>query len=498
MLKQHWKVFSQLERIGDNLVIVGAFFFTYYLRDVILSEERRLFGTLPKAFGDLGPISDYFVVLALAIPLFAAILQVLGAYRSMRFRSYPELFRISVFAGLLVFLCQGAILYAIKMDLSRSFVAIFCVTCSAAIFCERILVLYILRYYRKQGKNFRNIAIVGPGDQAKNIYQEIIKRPELGIYVKGFITTENERQYRLEINGDSDDLVSSVEFYDLPARVIATPETFERALKRYAIDEVLFADVSGYFNAIKEMAEIAMEEGVQVSVAADLFSLEIVKSDISYFGNVPLIHYEPSPADAFPLFVKRFFDVVLSTIAIIVLSPIMIAAAVAIKIDGPGPVLFRQRRVGQNGRIFTLFKFRSMVQKAHSMLPQLMQYNEMSGPVFKMTNDPRVTKVGHFIRKYSIDELPQLINVWRGDMSLVGPRPPIPSEVSKYRRKQRRRLSMRPGLTCTWQVSGRNKIVDFEEWAKMDLDYIDNWNFWKDLILIIKTIPVVLSGFGAK
>ncbi|MCC6932185.1 MAG: sugar transferase [Deltaproteobacteria bacterium] len=501
MLRQHWKLINHIERLGDNLVIIASFYFTYYFRNTILDEERRIFSTLPKAMTDLGPLSDYFIILFLGVVFFNAVLSVLGAYRSMRFMSFTQLCRIFIFSSLIVFLCQGAFLYLLKLDLSRSFVAIYCLFCGLVLIVERAISLQLLRYFRLRGKNFRNVIIVGTGTLARKIYQEIVHRPELGIRVKGFvnIAKEKEAEEVAEVNGDVISLADSdTEVIVLPARVIAEYSTYERALKKYAIDEVLFTDLVGCFEQVKTLAEIAVEEGVQVSLAADLFSLEIHKSDISYFGNIPLIHYEPSPAGAVSLLVKRLFDIAVSSGALIVLSPLMLATAVAIRLDSEGPIFFRQRRVGLNGRIFTLLKFRSMVDKAHRMLKDLQEHNEMSGPAFKMTNDPRITSLGRFIRKYSIDELPQLFNVLRGDMSIVGPRPPLPSEVSQYQRKQRRRLSMRPGITCTWQVSGRNKIVNFEEWAKMDLEYIDSWNLFIDIKLLLKTIPAVIFARGAK
>ena len=501
MLRQHWKLVNQLERIGDNIIVVLAFYFTYYFRNTILDEEHRIFHTLPRSLGDLGPISDYFIVLFLGVVFYNAVLSVLGAYRSMRFMSFAQLSRTFIFGSLIVFLCQGAFLYLLKLDLSRSLVGIYCGACAIFLILERALTLWLLRYLRLRGKNFRNVIIVGTGDLARKLHREIAHRPELGIRVKGFVTIakEKEEEAVAEVNGDLLMLEETqTEVISLPARVIAEYDTYERALKKYAIDEVLFTDMVGCFDQVKALAQIAVEEGVQVSLVADLFSLEIHKSDISYFGNIPLIHYEPSPAGAFSLVFKRFFDIGVSTLALVVLSPIMLLTALAIKLDSAGPVFFRQRRVGLNGRIFTLLKFRSMVPKAHQMLKDLQEHNEMSGPAFKMTNDPRVTRVGRFIRKYSIDELPQFFNVLRGDMAIVGPRPPLPAEVNKYRRKQRRRLSMRPGLTCTWQVNGRNRIVDFEEWAKMDLEYIDSWNLYVDLKLLIKTVPAVLFARGAK
>ncbi len=211
-----------------------------------------------------------------------------------------------------------------------------------------------------------------------------------------------------------------------------------------------------------------------------------------------LIHYQPSPGDSSALAVKRLIDLVVSAVLLTVLSPLMLLTAVLIRLDSPGPVFFRQRRVGLNGRMFTLYKFRSMVVGAERMVDELSELNEMKGPAFKMTDDPRVTRIGRIIRRFSIDELPQLLNVLGGDMSLVGPRPPLPTEVSLYERKQRRRLSMRPGLTCIWQISGRNNIPDFERWAELDLEYIDNWSLTRDLGLLFRTIPVVIFGSGAK
>ncbi len=194
--------------------------------------------------------------------------------------------------------------------------------------------------------------------------------------------------------------------------------------------------------------------------------------------------------------VKRLFDIVASGAALVVLSPMLFLVAAIIKLTSRGPVFFKQTRSGLHGRPFSMLKFRSMVVDAEKIREALATKNEMSGPVFKMKNDPRITAIGRFIRKYSIDELPQLINVLNGDMSIVGPRPPLPSEVAKYESWQRRRLSVRPGLTCIWQVSGRNQI-SFEEWMNLDMQYIDRWSLSEDLTLILKTVPVVLTGRGA-
>jgi exopolysaccharide biosynthesis polyprenyl glycosylphosphotransferase len=495
MLKNHWRIISSLERFADNIIIVATFFLSYFFRDPLLSAFSQFGLGEIHELRSLAPIEQYLVVLGAGLPLFNAILSVLGAYRSMRFSSAFKLFRICVFSSLLVFLCQGSLLYLLKLDLSRSFVAIFCLLSGVFLFIERALVLGLLRFLRLKGRNFRNLLIVGSGPQARELYFEILKQPELGVQVQGFVVIKREELGENE--GPSFDHHSS-EVYDLPARAVADQHSFEAALKRLAIDEVLFTDIVQDLAQVEVMASIAAEEGVGVTLVADLFSLGIFRSDVSYFGTMPLIHYEHEKGkDAVGLFIKRCLDIAVSGLALLLLSPLLMATALAIKIDTHGPVFFRQRRVGLNGRHFMLLKFRSMIDGAEQMIEVLRGRNEMTGPVFKLKEDPRITRVGRFIRRFSIDELPQLINVLRGDMSLVGPRPPLPEEVSLYQRKQRRRLSMRPGLTCIWQVSGRNDIPSFDEWAKLDLEYIDNWSLAKDFKLLCKTVPAVLSGTGA-
>lgn len=486
MLKTHWKFINLLHRIGDNIIIILAFFVSYFCRDNFL-EIVRSFG-LQGFYSSLSlaPIESYLIVITIAWPVYNLVLEMLGAYRSMRLLSSWQLIRMCLIAAILVFFSLGAVFYFLKLNLSRSFVGIFCGLSGLGLFFERFAILKFLRYFRIRGKNYRNILIVGTGSQARKMYLEITKQEEFGLKVVGFIDLTKDH-----LNS---------EVYDLQARIVGDADSFEAALKKHTVDEVLFTDIIESQGAIKELAEIAVEEGVRVSLAADLFSLEIFKSDLSYMGNVPMLHYHPSAgsADSLEHIAKRIIDLVASAILLIILSPILLLIALLVKITSPGPVFFLQKRVGLNGRIFTLLKFRSMINNAEKMLTDLLSKNEMTGPVFKITNDPRITRIGRFLRKYSLDELPQLINVLKGDMSLVGPRPPLPNEVSLYKRKYRKRLSMRPGLTCTWQVSGRNNIPDFEKWAELDLEYINNWSLKKDFQLLLKTVPAVITGSGAK
>lgn len=495
MLKTHWRIVSWAERVLDNALIIVAFFLAYHIRSTDTGIAIHSFLKLPQDILDLGSVEKYYVVLGISLPLFNACLYIMGAYRSMRKHMWFTLFKISFVTTAVVFLCIGALLYLLKLDFSRSFIAIFCCLCGLFFFVERFTVLLILRFFRVRGKNFRNVLIVGTGQQARNLFFEIHSHPELGMNVQGFVDVRGAVNDKGEIVANSDSLV-----YDLQARVVSNVDTFETTLKRLAIDEIIFTDVVNTFPIVHELSEIASDEGVHITFTADLFSIGVFTSEVGNIGEIPLLHFHSSPGaqDSLPLFFKRVIDVCVSIVALSILFPFLVLLALCIKIDSKGPVFFKQKRVGLNGRTFTLLKFRSMVTNAEEMRSELESKNEMQGPVFKIRNDPRITRVGAFIRKYSIDEIPQFINVLMGDMSLVGPRPPLPEEVRHYKRKQRKRLSMRPGLTCVWQVSGRNEIPNFEEWAKLDLEYINNWSLKRDIILILKTIPAVIFGTGAR
>lgn len=496
MLKQNWRLISRIERIGDTVIIIACFFFAYYGRASLLYWDTRLSLGLPFEGTALAPLKDYVIVLLASLISYTVLLNFFGAYSSMRFSTPAQLLALSVAVSGLVFFALAAVLFTLKIDLSRSFIALFCVLVGLTLTAERYLALSVLRFLRRSGKNFRNVIICGTGDQALRIAGEIVQRPELGIRIRGFASlAEDERQSDQikEFRGELRSFPSRIS-----RRIIWGLESLDRALKDYAIDELIFTDVIEVMPVVQEMMFRCSEQGIRTTIAADLFSMGMVKSGISYFGSMPLIHYQTPPGDRWELAVKRVLDVIVSGTLLVVLAPVFALIALLVKASSPGPIIYKQRRVGLNGRLFDLYKFRSMFQGSDQRLEELREFNEMSGPVFKMSDDPRITRIGKFLRRYSLDELPQLYNVLRGDMSLVGPRPPIPGEVSLYERRDRRRLSMRPGLTCTWQVSGRNKINDFDSWVKLDLDYIDNWSLRRDFLLIFLTIPAVIFGTGAK
>jgi exopolysaccharide biosynthesis polyprenyl glycosylphosphotransferase len=281
---------------------------------------------------------------------------------------------------------------------------------------------------------------------------------------------------------------------DLPLLPAAELTTF---LADHLVDEVFIgARVLEHGPEVQKVVEQCERFGVPFAIPVHSVRLNRATLRSSSRATDGYLHYQTMAVKPVQAAFKRLGDVVLSSVALFVLSPLLVGVAIAIKLTSPGPVFFRQVRVGLHGTRFGMLKFRSMVANAEALRDQLLAHNEQSGPVFKMQRDPRITALGAILRKFSIDELPQLVNVLRGDMTIVGPRPPIPTEVSRYQVWQRRRLSVRPGLTCFWQVQGRNKI-GFEQWMRLDLLYIDHWSLMLDLRLILATVPVVLGGKGA-
>jgi exopolysaccharide biosynthesis polyprenyl glycosylphosphotransferase len=283
----------------------------------------------------------------------------------------------------------------------------------------------------------------------------------------------------------------------LPAEVLGVASDLEDLLKKHVVSEVYLASNRDPHRAEMQAAIGVLERfGIPFALPACGFRFGRARPEHERAVADGYVHYLSVRHKPVQQGVKRAFDILASSVALALLSPLMIVVAVLIKLTSRGPLLFKQERVCLHGRSFHMLKFRSMVANAEELKAKLTASNEQQGPVFKMQRDPRITPVGRFIRKYSIDELPQLLNVVRGEMSIVGPRPPIPSEVAKYEAWQRRRLSVRPGLTCVWQVSGRNEI-SFEEWMYLDMQYIDHWSLAQDFQLILKTVPVVLTGRGA-
>ena len=468
MLKEYHGLFKRLMIISDLCLVCIAFFLAFLVRNAGTDFCKEP-GT-------------YITLLPVLVIVWGILLYYFGMYDSFRTKEITDVLLTVLSAAMVGCALFGFFIFTTKLH-SVSRMHMVYSFCFAALFLciEKILLIKYFRYQRKKGINTKNIIIVGTGSRAKQFISLVNKHLEWGIKIIGLVDNgvgKDDTAYGYKILG------SVKEMNDI--------------LHNNIVDEVLFVIPRSWLSMIEDILYICDVEGVRVSVAVDLFELKISKAKYRYLEKFPLLTFESTPDKLLHLFIKRLFDVVISGVALVIVSPILVIAAIMVKITSKGNIFFKQRRCSLNGRQFTLYKFRTMVENAESQLKELLVHNEMKGPVFKMKNDPRLTKVGGSLRKYSIDELPQLWNVFKGDMSLVGPRPPLPAEVVKYEPWQRRRLSMRPGITCLWQASGRNKITDFNEWMNLDLEYIDNWSLWLDGKILMKTLPVVMFGTGAK
>ncbi len=296
-------------------------------------------------------------------------------------------------------------------------------------------------------------------------------------------------------------ILESGQLSDRVFNVLGNLTQLENIIRSYELDQIFFIrHADDTLLQIQEYIDLCLEMGVTVKVVMDVNDarqMQRSNSFVSSVGTYPLITYHTITLNTYEQFIKRIVDVLISVIGIVITSPIILITAIAIKLDSPGPVFFKQQRVGQNGRTFYMYKFRSMCADAEERKGELEHLNEMQGAMFKIPDDPRITRVGKFIRKTSIDELPQFFNVLKGDMSIVGTRPPTVEEVNQYKRSQWRRISIKPGITGLWQISGRNQITDFNKVVELDLKYIDNWTLFSDLVIIIKTIGVLVKRKGA-
>jgi len=468
----------------DSIVILIAFPISY-----LLDEFIRLLANLGEKAYALEPTLQGFYFFAynnwqmiIGFPIiWLALLSIHGVYRDIRTRSFINLMGIMLAAGLWATISSGSMIFVIKMDLtSRLFFINFCVTVYGLLVAEKRIVFWVLSVIHKKGYHQVNLLIVGTGKRAQEFIRVVNSHADWGLKIVGLIDDEHGL------------FGKAVEGY----RVLGRLQDIPFIISRIVVDRVIFVVPRLWLHRI-EGAILACEKlGVPTAISLDLYNLRIASTQQTNFDGFPLLEFETFVAKPWQLFMKRIMDISIGLFALLFFSPIILISAVFIKILSPGPIFFKQTRIGVGGRKFTLYKFRSMVAGAEKIRRNLLGQNEMDGPVFKIHKDPRITSIGRVLRRTSIDELPQLINVLKGDMSIVGPRPPLPIEVEMYEAWQRRRLSLKPGITCIWQVSGRNKIT-FERWMEMDLEYIDNWSLFLDIKIMIRTFFVVLTGYGA-
>jgi len=462
MLREQAKILSSLLAALDLLAAVSA---QLYVN--MLFHPRNSYSTLPG-------LSFLFSTCVFVFALYYA-----GAYRSFRVSALHD---EALLIGRAV-LMGGALMLGISWFTpqglpERAELAAFLPLIFTALCGGRLILRVVLRLARSRGFNVRYFLIVGDGSRARQVREELALQSYWGIRVLGHLhTTPRDR--------------SATRANDLD--LLGELSELDSILQRYVVDTVFFVVEELPPPALQKALACCQQLGVEVMV--DLHPFEMMRGclQLSEFAHSPLLIIQQSRLDGPRAFFKRVFDVALATTALVIFSPLMFLITLAVRFTTPGPALFRQQRVGMHGRLFTMFKFRTMIDGAEKLQDVMVKNNEMEGPVFKMRHDPRITGLGRHLRHLSLDELPQLWNVLAGHMSIVGPRPPLPQEVEQYQSWQRRRLSVRPGLTCLWQVSGRNDL-SFERWMKLDLDYIDNWSWWLDLKILWRTLPAMVRG----
>jgi len=371
--------------------------------------------------------------------------------------------------------------FILRLDLSRPFLALFAVFSWILLCLFRLTAGSLVGVVRRQFGGPHFVMIVGLGSRARKLGEQLESSAQYGIRLLGFLA-EQPGETPTHIHLDADYFVFPI-------------TQLRQILRGQVIDEIVFAVDSNRLAELEDVFLLCDEEGVRTRVAVDFFPHVNSKVHLDRLGSTPLLTFSAAPHDEIKLLLKRSIDIALAAAGIIVLLPFMVLIALLVRLTSHGPVIFRQERCGLNGRKFTFYKFRSMCVNAEDLKPALQHLNERS-TAFKIANDPRLTPIGRYLRKFSIDEWPQLWNILRGDMSLVGPRPAIPDEVDQYKQWQRRRLRMRPGLTCLWALAGRDQL-DFESWMRMDMQYIDNWSLGLDWKILLLTIPRVLTGNGA-
>jgi exopolysaccharide biosynthesis polyprenyl glycosylphosphotransferase len=469
MLRQHHILFRRLHLAGDLLVVIGTYLGCYLIHAVA---------------GHGHTVPELLLLPELLIPVL-----ILGVLLSVNTQVYHYRFCSLVST---IWKISKIWLAALIMALviffayppwfpERAVYAIFATAGMLALTANHVVVWLALRLYRRLGGSYKNALIIGTGKLARLATDEILTQPGRGLRILGFLDWDVTRRYW--------------RYRDIP--VLGTLSALPAIAKSRQLDMVIFAVGYKTLSKISGIAQICNRMGLPAVILADVLGDAPVRRKAGEFFGRPAVWFEPAPRHTWAITAKSALDRVVAILALMLLAPLFALVAIIIKGTSPGPVFFRQIRIGLHGRKFTLWKFRTMVLDAEGRKPHLINLNEMSGPVFKMKHDPRVTKIGRFLRRTSIDELPQLLNVAKGEMSLVGPRPPLRDEVERYDGWERRRLSVKPGLTCLWQIGGRNKI-DFEEWMKLDLEYIDNWSLRKDAEILVKTIPAVFRGTGAR
>ena len=459
----------------DSFAVLAGFLLGYWIRALALPAA------LPKHFAlPIFDLATYAWMCLVLLPVYIAMLATFNTYRPGRlstFRRMPVDIAKAAVAAILLLI---GLTYIVKVqDVSRSMVLIVGLTTYISVIGGRLALRGSVQGQRDY--TITSVLIVGTGEKAQNFAALIERNRKWGFRLVGLLSEHRSANYP-----------RSVGSFD----VIGNLDDLEWICKRHVVDEVIVVVPGKQLSDMEDLFLLCEELGINARVAVGIFPHLIARATLEEFSHIPLLTFTTKPTNWAALAAKRCVDLLIAWPALVIGLPFWTIIAILIKVDSSGPIFYCQERCGLSGRRFTMYKFRSMVADADARKGDVVEMNELSGPVFKIRKDPRITRVGRILRKTSLDEIPQLLNVIKGDMSIVGPRPAIPSEVDKYERWQRRRLSMKPGLTSLWVIRGRNNIP-FEQWMHFDLEYIDNWSLSLDLIILLKTVPVVLTARGA-
>ena len=467
---------SRLAQFIDFITAIAGYYLTFYVLVYLNNSSLNNFSLLIEIDSLL-----YFT-----FAFFSGVTAVLffwfnGLYSSQRYTSFINEILIVFKVNLLILLTIILFIFSFKIDLARVILVLFC-SINILLFILQKMVLFIFAtYIRATGKNRKRILIVGDSKQAVQFIDTVKKNYVWGLDIIGILSYESKK-----IGED---------FFGF--KIVGTFKDIKTVLKNINPEEVMILESTKRFNEIKNIINICEIEGVQIRLCSDFIDNITKKTRVDNIYGFNIVSFTTNKQTEIGLVIKRFIDIIGSFIAIILFSPFMMIAVIGIYFSVGRPIIYNWNVIGLHKKPFKSWKFRTMVKNADNFKNDLLHFNEMEGPVFKIKNDPRIFTFGKWLRKWSIDETPQLLSVLLGDMSLVGPRPAGSIELEGYESWHRRKLSVKPGLTCLWQVNGRNKINKFDDWVKLDLYYIDNWSLLLDFKILFKTIPAVLLRKGA-
>ena len=462
MLRRQRQIRAQVQQWADAGLFALAFWLAHTARDLATAYSPGM--------PEIQPFEQYLWLYLLILPGTLFLLKALGFYNRPVIFSRRETAWVLAHAVTIAVLGVVTVLFLRKQELARSVIFLFGGFAFLLVMVKEELLLNWLQSKLGQEQLRRRLVLIGAPEDTAQIERDLDAKARGAVEILA----------RLDLHQTSG-------------------ERLVELLHERAANGVILSARHTYFEQVEKVIELCELEGVEVWLLADFFKTRVSQTSVDDFLGRPTVVFRSAPEASWQGVAKQALDFVGALVLLLTMSPLLLLTAAAVKLTSPGPVFFRQQRSGLNGRPFTMFKFRTMATDAEQRQAELASFNEMDGPVFKVTNDPRITPLGHRLRKWSIDELPQLWNVLRFEMSLVGPRPLPVDEIHRINDPaHRRRLSVKPGLTCLWQISGRNEVKSFKEWVRLDLEYIDNWSLWLDLKILLKTIPVVLTGAGAK